>query len=73
MTAEVGWSGLGRQYETAMTLADQHTADCSACSTGGCGRGDDLMEAEYRQIEALRSVAPDAAKTYDRAAWPTEG
>lgn len=72
-TETSGRPDLARGYETAMTLADLHMADCPDCVRGRCGRGDDLMEAEYRQIEALRDRDPAAADTYDRATWPTEG
>lgn len=74
MTVEPsGWSDLRRAYDTATTITDVHTASCPDCARGRCGRGDDLVEAEYRQIEAWRDRDPVVADTYDRATWPTEG
>lgn len=58
-------------YVTSTTITDLHTADCSSCAAGVCGRADDLMEAEYRTYADWRDTDPTGARTYDRATWPT--
>lgn len=63
-----------RQYATAVTITDVHTGHCPTCVAGGvCGRADQLMDDEFRTYETWRTSAPDAARAYDRADWPTEG